>query len=90
VSYSREFVGRVAVKSGRLVIADPENIRTNARDLADKAPTAAARVDEGGEGDIHAGLGIAIPTPFRDGDYSVFVSKNDKNEVVSVEVSLEE
>jgi hypothetical protein len=89
LSYSREFVGKVVVKSGRLVISDPENVKDHGWEIAADAPMAAAKIEEGGEGDILASMAVAIPAPFRDGEHSVFITRNDKGDVASVEIQMD-
>lgn len=90
MSYSREHIGNVQVVSGRLVLLDPKVLESpDVAKIAQMAPSAAALADEGSDGEILDGLAVAFESPFRDGSYPVFASRNDKGEIVSVEIQLE-
>lgn len=92
MNYSREYVGNVRVTSGRLVISDPATL-AKAPELAkiiQGAATAAALAEEGESGEIGPGHAVACGTPFSDGEYPVFLSKNDKGELAIIEIRLQE
>lgn len=88
MSYSREFIGNVQVKSGKLILTDPANLTKNAARIGAEAGPAAAKVDEGDSGEIGPGLAVAFGTPFQDGEYPVFVAKNEKGDITGVEIGM--
>lgn len=92
MSYNREHIGNVKVSTGRLVLTDASTLADggDVAQIAKEAPSVAAIVDDGGNGEMLGGLALAFGAPFANGEYPVFVTRNDKGEITSVEIQMEE
>jgi hypothetical protein len=86
MSFSRDYLGSVEVKNGAILLAGV-GARTDERWFLQTAE--AIRGSESQSAPIE-GVGVMVATAFADGAYAVHGTYNEKNELVSVEITLDQ
>ncbi len=76
--FTREFLGDIVIKNGALIIHDAGTGALPVKDL--KAVYTAGFLGVQG--------GLAVATQFQDGTYSVYGTRNDLDELISLELDL--
>jgi hypothetical protein len=90
----KTFIGRVALDSGQLLIADPCYLRDwrDGEADGDNHYARACRLSLDGGGTITiaglAGNGVVVPSGYGDGEYAVYGFLNGDGRIVKVEVDL--